>query len=166
LLVLLRSKGSGISWALIQPTFPIGMTARVKKIFRRSPAKPIITPKETWEMILAAENAPPRRPPKISPKTFRQKRRLLKLEYQALRKTYPELPPFKEIITAVFEAQQSPLDIFGKTLYPLPEEALSPTLDLLQEIWNYFPRCALNNKSPVEKFTEAKRSRNKTETNP
>lgn len=139
---------------------PITHTQRAKMHMRNMKIKKY-SPKDTVELLMASENKSQEYPPTVTKKQIRNKRKELRKDYEKNVKKYNLSLSFDELIKEIYEEDRvNVLDFWkGLTKKGLNEKFLFEKIQILQDIWNYFPHKYLNNLSPAEVYSKMRREK-------
>lgn len=135
--------------------FPMTYTERAKRNMKKFKIKNF-SPKDTIELLMDQEKHPQDPIPIPDKKELEEKRKSLKEEYESAAKKCKVTFSFDDLVMEIYnEKKTNVLDFwkaFGKR--GLKFEVVVENIQLLQDIWNYFPHKCLKNLSPIEVFAK------------
>ncbi|MBU1110507.1 hypothetical protein KKB83_02730 [Patescibacteria group bacterium] len=138
---------------------PLSSTPRHKKFMRQAEGSFKFTPKDTLGLLLKKDDLKQPVQSKIyTKKEIKNKRKKLEKKFNQLAKKYVFQVDFKRIIEFIdYENYKSNHADMYKDFVNLgiPENAVFNSLQLFQDIWNFFPHKSLRGGCPVEKYQEA-----------
>lgn len=137
--------------------FPITYTERAKRHMRKFNIKNF-SPRDTVELLRSQEKLPPEPVHIPTKKELKEKRKNLKEEYNKTPKKFGTTLSFSDLIRAIYQENRVNVLDFWKSLEKrgLPVELMKENVNLLTDIWNYFPHKCLNDLSPLEVFAKFK----------
>lgn len=146
--------------------YPITHTPRAKKIMRKMKTNNY-SPKDTVELLKAHEQKNPQ-PPAVNKKQIEKKKLELRQDYEKKSGKYQLALSFDDLIGEIYQENRVNIIDFWRSLTKkgLTEEFLFKELQLLQDIWNYFPHKYVGGLSPVEAFNKMKADEEKDSRRP
>lgn len=136
---------------------PQSFTKRLKNTLKGQHAYP--SPIETWKLF--STTTVYAEPENLSYQDILKKRKSLEVQYEKIAKKNGIKLTFNQLSEFVYEENgKRPFDFWTMIMKKgLPEEVFYEHSQLFQDIWNYFPHKALNDKSPVELFQNVSKNR-------
>ena len=140
------------------PAFvPVVYTERMKKIIRGMKQEKMSV-RDTALLLMNRGQTPPSVRP-LTKKELHEKRKELELAYQKAAATYHATLSFEELRSYIYHENGKD---YTKILQQLtkkgiPERMFIDAMQLIQDIWNYFPHKILNDFSPSELFGKFKK---------
>lgn len=136
--------------------FPITHTERAKKHMRKMKINNY-SPKDTVELLMAQDQKS-QPPPQVTKKQIKNKRKELKKAYEHHAEKHRLALSFDALVNEIYQENRVNVLDFWQSLTKkgLIEEFLLDNLQLLQDIWNYFPHKHLDNLSPIEAYMKMK----------
>jgi len=138
---------------------PFFSTPRHKGIMRQAEGGFKFTPKNTLKFLLKKDSSKQPIQPKIyTKKEIKNKRKKLEKKFNKLAKKYVFQVDFQKIVEFINNEnyQSNHADMYKDFVkLGIPEEAIFNSLQLFQDIWNFFPHKALKGKCPAEMYQEA-----------
>ena len=133
---------------------PLTYTNRMKDILRRDFGLHGISVRDTAQLLLEHSHHPPEKPPLITKSALKEKRKVLEQAYKEASTLCGVTLLFETLTQAIYEEDRvNVLDFWHSLLKQgLTEEFFVKHLEIVQDIWNYFPHQCLGNHSPVEAY--------------
>ena len=146
---------------------PMTYTDRMKRIIRKEMQGNPFTLKSTVELILHQVKHQQTTPKIPTTKELSAKRTQLEKKYTMASQKFGASLTFSNLLNEIYHEDRANVLNFWKRLTKrgLPEKMLVEELQILQDIWNYFPHHCLGDISPVElyaKLSQAKQKEKKT----
>lgn len=137
--------------------FPMTHTSRAKKHMRKMKINHY-SPKDTVELLMAHDQKNLVPPGEISKTEIKNKNKQLKQDYEKNVEKYHLTLSFNDLIKEIYQEDRVNFWIFWQSLTKkgLTEGFIFENLEILQDIWNYFPHKHLNGQSPVEAYITMK----------
>lgn len=134
---------------------PFTSSNRVKQLYWNNKQEGF-SPKDVLPLIMqtGTKSIIPERKP-MTDKQLAQKREEIKERYKQLMKKFVFTVPFYKVVNFVYnENYKTNFADYTKDLAKLgiPETALISSIDIFNDIWNYFPHKILKGKSPCELY--------------
>ncbi len=138
---------------------PFSSTSRHKKIISQAKGGFNFTPKDTLGYLVKKDSSKQTVQPKIyTKKEIKNKRKKLEKKFNKLVKKYNFQVDFKKVTEYIYHEnyQSNHADMYKDIVdLGVPEKAFFDSLQLFQDIWNFFPHKVLKDKCPAEMYQEA-----------